>query len=459
MRRESAEAPGPATATNPAVVAPQQVRRGPLPVATAAPLVHKFLTRADVGLGGGLERRQRLMEDAQAGDQSAEADLLPLIRQALEDLELEVVVPAAGGETDPAQAVFDHLFGVGVLGPLYRRPGVDEIRCNRFDRIYFQERGRNRQADGVAFASPDDLEVVMRRLILHEGKSISRTEPVVEAQRRDGSRVTAALPPFTQEATLVLRRHGTFPLTEETVVSSGMMCEQLLRLLSALVRGRVNILISGPTSSGKTSLLRFLVRYLHPRLRILTLETTFELNLWEMYPERDIVAVQEVPGRISMEQAFRYVLRQTPQVIIVGEARGAEAAEMIKAMVRGHDGTIGTAHFTNVSEAVRGLARMIALEGGKPVPLQLQELEVASALDIIVQMRGDPEGSGRRMVEQVTEVWVEGGEVRMRDLCVWRPRSPENWWNGGWEFPNPPGPKLTGKLARYGVVLDACVVV
>lgn len=420
----------------------------------AARLVHRFLTHPEVSLGGGPSQRQVLMERAQAGAPEAESQMLTLVRQALAELQLEVIVPAPGGETDPAQAVFDHLFGLGVLGPLYRRPGVDEIRCNNWRQIYYQERGQNRRAEGLAFASEEELENLIRRLILHEGRSISRMEPVVEAQRLDGTRISATLPPLTRHATLVLRRHGSFELTPETVVASGMMNKRLLDLLAALVRGRANILISGATGSGKTSLLRFLVRYLHPRLRIVTLETTFELELGAAYPDRDIVAMQEVPGRISMQDAFRYILRQTPQVIIVGEARGAEASEMIKAMVRGHDGTMGTAHFTGVREAIRGLARMIALEGGHPVPLQLQELEVAEALDVVVQMRGDPEGTGRRMVEQVSEVWVEDGEVRFRDLCVWVPRSPHNWWDGDWEFPNGPGPKLARKLARYGVVLD-----
>src|SRR5690606_18258294 len=135
-------------------------------------------------------------------------------------------------------------------------------------------------------------------------------------------------------------KHGTMDMTEETLVASRTVDRRLLGLLATLVRGRANLLISGATDTGKTSLLRFLVRYFHPKLRIVTLENRFELNLDEHYPDRDVVALQEGDGRIDMQRAFRHVLRYTPNVIIVGEARGAEADEMVKACLRGHDGTM-----------------------------------------------------------------------------------------------------------------------
>lgn len=422
-----------------------------LPLPEAARAVHDLITDPSLLTAAEMDARKRDIELAQAGDPASEARLVETIRDILADTGIRVT-GTDGTVEDHAQMICDRLFGLDVLGPLYRTPGVDEIRCNRYDRIYYQERGRNRAAHGLKFLDPEDLENLIRRLIMHDGRSVSRAEPVVESQRLDGTRITATVPPFTRYPTLVLRKHGTFDLTPDSIVESGMVSRRLLDLLITLVRGRANILISGATSSGKTSLLRFLVRYLNPALRIVTLENRFELNLDQAYPDRDIVAIQEVPGRISMQEAFRHILRQTPNVIIVGEARGGEADEMIKACLRGHDGTMGTVHFVGVREAIRGMARMIVIDGGKPAPLELQELEIADAIDVVVQMRGDPEGSGRRIVEQVTEVWTEGQEIQFSDLCRWEP-DPSDWWKGTWTFPNGPSPRLTAKLARYGVML------
>lgn len=428
-----------------------------LDLPTAAREVHELLIDTNLLTPAQREERKHTIELAQAGEPVSELTLRELMRQILDETGIRV----RGVEGDLAEHVgvlFDRLFGLDVLGPLYRQPGVDEIRCNNYRQIYYQERGQNKRAAGLRFVSAEDLENLIRRLILHDGRSISRSDPVVESQRLDGARITATVPPFTRQATLVLRRHGTFHLTPESIVASGMVDERLLELLAALVRGRANIVISGATSSGKSSLLRFLVRYFHPSLRIVTLENVWELNLDEAYPDRDVVAVQEVPGRLSMQDAFRHVLRQTPNVIIVGEARAAEADEMVKACLRGHDGTMGTVHFVGAREAIRGIARMIVIDGRKPAPLELQELEVAEALDVVVQMRGDPENTGRRIVEEVNEVVVEDGQIRLRSLCRWEPDSADHWWEGRWQFPCEPGPRLRAKLARYGVVPDVAVL-
>lgn len=445
-------------------VAPQAVERNgrfeghdALGLPAAARAVHDLLIDADLLPAVQREERKGVIELAQAGDAASERMLGEWIADILHDTGIRIQ-GMQGEVADQARILFDRLFGLDVLGSLYRQPGVDEIRCNNYRQIYYQERGQNKRAGQLRFAREEDLENLIRRLILHDGRSISRSDPVVESQRLDGTRITATVPPFTRQATLVLRRHGTFHLTPESIVASGMVDQRLLTLLAALVRGRANIVISGATSSGKSSLLRFLVRYFHPLLRIVTLENVWELNLDEAYPDRDVVAVQEVPGRLSMQEAFRHVLRQTPNVIIVGEARAAEADEMVKACLRGHDGTMGTVHFVGAREAIRGIARMIVIDGRKPAPLELQELEVAEALDVVVQMRGDPENTGRRIVEDVSEVIVDGQQIRLHSLCRWEPVSPDHWWEGSWEFPCEPSARLQAKMARYGVVLDAAAL-
>lgn len=416
--------------------------------------IHDLIIDPKVHSSDELQKRKAAINAAMAGSPAAEAAVVGWIQDILRETDLISEMPARPETGEAAQAAFDFLFGLDVLGPLYRAPGVEEIRVNRFDRIFYQQGGVNRRAPGLRFSDEAALENLLRRLILHDGRSISRSEPVVESQREDGARVTATVPPFSKHATLILRKHGTIELSEETLIAAGTVNRPLIRLLAALVAGRANILISGATDTGKTSLLRFLVRYFNPRLRIVTLETRFELNLADHYPDRDIVALQEVDGRIDMQTAFRHILRYTPNVIIVGEARGGEADEMVKACLRGHDGTMGTVHTSGVEEAIRGLARMIVIEGRKQVPLDVQELEVAEAFDVVVQMRADPERTGRRMVEQVSEVMIQDGKIMFRDLCRWAP-SPDDWWIGDWEFPNQPSPRLQEKLWRSGVLWPA----
>lgn len=352
---------------------------------------------------------------------------------------------------EAAEAIFRRLWGLDVLQDAYDDPTVDEIRVNSPTHVFVQRKGKNERLD-VRFQDDEHVLNVIQRLLIHDRVSVSRQNPRVESMLQDGTRVTATIPPFSQRPTLVLRKHNTFLPTRENLIAAGTVNDRVMDLLEVAVRGRANILISGGTGTGKTSLLRGLVGYLDPRLRIVTLETDRELLLSQFYPDRDIVELEEhreLDPPITMKSAFRTILRYTPDVILVGEARGAgEAVEMLQACLRGHDASMGTIHTDSPEGAVEGLAEMI-LEEGKNLPIEIVRRQIARAFDLIVQMYADTARTGIKKVERITELWVEDGQVRFQDLCIWVP-SGDDYTVGDWEFPALPSERLIRKLTKHG---------
>lgn len=394
------------------------------------------------------DRRLTLLVEAQAGDPKAEAELKAQIAQVLQEQKL--FVPGK----DPAQivdVVFDCCWGLDVLAPIYADPSVEEIRVNSPDRIYTMRLGRS-YLEPIQFADEDHLKRVIRRVLLHDRIDITRDQPRVETTRRDGCRVTASIPPFTRTVTMVIRKFSSISITEAEFLRYRSLSPRILRMLKALAKGRASILLSGGTGTGKTTMLRLLVSFLPPRLRILTLETDFELNLRHYFPGRDIVEMEEhkeLSPPITLQEAFKTILRMTPDVIIMGESRSGEADEMVKAAMRGHDGSMGTVHVSSVPEIIPAVCNMI-LEEKPHRPLPVLREQVATAFQILVQLVRWP--SGWKMIEEICECYYDHGrgEVVYNPLVKWKwaGDDPEQ---GEWVFPNRPSPRLIEKLRRGGV--------
>lgn len=394
------------------------------------------------------ERRLFLLADAQAGDKQAEKEIRAMIERVLAEHRLSV----PGVPTERLiDAIFESCWGLDVLAPIYQDERVEEIRVNNHRQIYTVRGGLPFQ-EPISFTSPEQVRTIIRRILLADRQDITRDQPRVETTRKDGARVTAAAPPFTRYPTLVIRKFNTLILKEETFLKNRTFNERMARLMKALVRGRASIMISGGTGTGKTTLLRLLVGYLPPHLRIVTLESDFELNLERYYPERDILALEahpELDPPLTLAEAFKTVLRLTPDVIILGEARAGEAEEMVKAAMRGHDGSMGTAHVSSVRECVEAVCNMI-LEERPHRPIDVLRAQVASAFQIIIQMVRWP--SGWKMIEEICEIYYDHDERKIvfNPLVKWRgsDTDPED---GDWEFPNPPSPRLVERLKRGGV--------
>lgn len=348
-----------------------------------------------------------------------------------------------------AVEIYKYLWGLDVIEELYRKSDVDEVRINEPNKVYYQENGCNKESD-IKFKDDENIHKIIARTLEHDRALLDESNPGCESRRLDGARVTALGYPVTKGPVLVIRKHGTYDISDNNYIKSGSMDEYILFLLSLLVKGRANILLVGDTNTGKTTLLRKLVRYLHPKLRIVSLETDRELNLEECYPERDIIPVEAHPEvGWDIRRCYISILRLSPNVIIVGEARGlGEANIMINACRSGHHGSMGTLHVFDIYEAVSVLAQM-AIEEGSKLPITMLENKIASSFNVVIELYGNSV-SGIRRVNNIVELEKGIDGPKYIDLVKWRP-SDENFDIGSWDYIKPISQRLTAKLFKFGV--------
>lgn len=409
-------------------------------------MIQSLIADPNSDLGIPQDAIENLLQDVKAGKPKSDENAVAVIKALMHRYGLDV---EGMNKDEAAHEIYKYLWGLDVLEELYRIPNVDEVRVNGPGHIYFQEKGRNRRAK-LEFKDSEHVGKIISRLIEHDRVSLDESSPGVESRRLDGARVTALTEPLTEVPCFVIRKHGTFDISEENYIQSGTMDQYTVELLKMLVKGRANILISGGTGSGKTTLLRWLIKYLDQRLRIVTLETDRELLLNDWYPERDIVSLEAHPElKWDMKKCFTIILRLTPDVIIVGEARGlGEAGQMIEACRRGHHGSMGTIHVGSAHEAISTLAQK-AMEEGRRLPIEMLEKQAASAFNVVVQMYGN-NITGVKKIENVTEVWLGKEGPEFRDLVLWKP-SEESYEVGTWDHPHFISEGLANKLFKYGV--------
>ena len=390
---------------------------------------------------------EKIKDDAMAGEIGAGQKATEFIAKVMDRHGITV----KGMETyETAYEIYKYAWGMDAIEELYNQPDVDEIRVNSYNMIKVQRRGKNESTD-IKLKDNEHVMMIIGRLVRHDrGVGLTESTPSIESMRRDGTRITATCPPLSKTATLVLRKHDTFKMDLENLTKAGTLDKQIHAYLRLLVSGRSNILLSGGCGSGKTSLLRYLVSFLHPGLRIISMENDVELKLGEHYPARDIVEFEEHPElKLTLRHLFRIALRYSPDLMIIGEMRGVgEADETIKACTRGHDGSMGTGHFNSVEEAVEGTALML-LEEGKNLPLDLAKLQVARAFNIVVQMYSSTV-HGIKKITNIAEIWPEGNNVEVRNLVTWKP-NPDNYFQGEWVIENLPSERLLKKMHQYGV--------
>lgn len=396
-----------------------------------------------------VRRRQDVIRDVYSGRPGAEKQLTDLIAEtfAADGLSLNGCSPAQ---------IYKTVWGLGALEDIYRDPDIDEIRVNGPGPhgVRVVRRGKNECAP-VYFENEEQIKVIARRLFLHDqAVGLDQSSPLAESMRRDGTRITATCPPVTEYWSFVLRRHDTFEMTPENLCARGTLNMPLWEMLSAFARHGVNILIAGGMNSGKSHLLRRLVREADPNRRIVAIETDRELNLRRHYPERDIVEFEEHKNAgASMDRIFIHSLRYSGDILIVGEFRGhGEAREAINAASRGCDGSMATCHFSSPEAAVEGTAKMIIQEGAN-IPLQIAKTMVAGAFNVVVQMINSST-RGIKKIVQVTEVYPHGETAAFSDLAVWVPGA-DDYFAGDWAFPNAPSEKLVAKMRRYGLTQAA----
>ncbi len=316
--------------------------------------------------------------------------------------------------------IMDEIYGFGPLEPLMNDPDVSDVLVNAPDRVFIERAGVLEETD-VQFANEGHLLRFIQRLVGRAGRRIDEVSPMVDAKLPDGSRLNAVIPPLALRGpTLSIRRFRSRSLLFEDMVSMGTLAPEMAEFLITAVRGRMNILLSGGTGAGKTTMLNNLSRFIPVSERVITIEQTAELQL----QQPDVVSLEMRPsnvegkGEIDQRDLLKNSLRMRPDRIIVGEARGGEVLEMLQAMNTGHDGSMSTVHANDTRDALDRLEMMIALSGVE-LPMLVARQYIASAIQILVHM--SRLRTGERKVTRISELCgCKDGFYHIEDIFIYR---------------------------------------
>ena len=308
------------------------------------------------------------------------------------------------------------VMGLGPLEQFLEDPTVSEIMVNGSSDIYVERAGVIERTN-VQFISEEHLRRVIERIVSSVGRRIDESSPMVDARLADGSRVNVIVPPLSLDGSiLTIRKFAADPFTVDDLIAMGTLNDQVATLLAAAVEGGLNVLISGGTGTGKTTLLNVLSTFVPHDERIVTIEDAVELQLHQ----RHVIRLESRPpnaegsGEVTIRDLVRNALRMRPDRIIVGEVRGAEALDMLQAMNTGHDGSLSTVHANAPRDALSRLETMV-LMAGYDLPTRAIREQISSALHLIVQIERLRDGS--RRVSHLTEVvGMEGEIITLQDI-------------------------------------------
>jgi pilus assembly protein CpaF len=307
-------------------------------------------------------------------------------------------------------AVLDEVLGFGLLQDLLDDPEISEIMVNGPNHVFVESHGIVHRSPRV-FESEEQLLAVISRMVRTAGRRVDHGSPMVDARLPDGSRMNVVLPPLAVDGpTVTIRKFTAHGVGAAQLVTSGSLSDDAARFLRDAVEMRLNILVSGGTGTGKTTLLNMLSSFIDPTQRVITVEDAVELtlDLPNLIRLETRPASIEGSGQITIRDLVRNALRMRPDRIVVGEVRGAEALDMLQAMNTGHAGSLSTLHANSPRDALNRLETMV-LFGGIDLPLRAIRDQVASAIDLIVQVVRD--GSGHRYVSSITEVVGQEGDI------------------------------------------------
>ena len=354
--------------------------------------------------------------------------------------------------------LLNEIFGLGPLEILLADESISDILINGPHQIYIERRGLLELTD-VEFDDDAHLSRILDSIVSRVGRRVDESSPMVDARLADGSRVNAIIPPLSLIGPVVsIRRFGTDPLTEDQLVANGSMTSQMLALMTATVRGKLNILVSGGTGAGKTTLLNVLSAHIPATERIITIEDAAELQLRQEHCVRLETRPPNIEGKgaILQRQLVINALRMRPDRIIVGEVRGEEAIDMLQAMNTGHEGSLTTIHANSPRDALSRLETMVSM-ANLNLPDKAVRYQIASAINMVIQINRMPDGT--RKLTSITEITgLEGDVITMQDLFMYERRGYDENGKVLGEFSSTGlRPKFTDRLYAYGVRLPADV--
>ncbi|HEV7692021.1 MAG TPA: CpaF family protein, partial [Hyphomonadaceae bacterium] len=328
------------------------------------------------------------------------ARLLAEDRQALNHSEYERLL----------EELLDEILGLGPIEPLLRDPTVADILVNTHKNVYVEREGKLERT-AIQFKDDRHLIRIIQKIVSAVGRRVDESQPWVDARLADGSRVNALLPPCAVDGPLLsIRKFAVKPYTMDRLIDNGSITGPLAEILEIVVKSRLNVLISGGTGTGKTTILNALSSLISTKERIVTIEDTAELQLQQEHLARmeSRPANMEGVGEVTQRDLLKNSLRMRPDRIIVGEVRGAEVLDMLQAMNTGHDGSMTTIHANTPRDALTRLEHMTAMSG-LDIPIRALRGQIASAIQVVIQLQRFSDG--RRRVTSVQEVTGLEGEI------------------------------------------------
>ncbi len=358
-----------------------------------------------------------------------------------------------------AQEVLDEVFGLGPLEPLLNDSSISDILVNTYQAVYVERRGLLEKT-AVTFKDDRHLLQIIEKIVSSVGRRIDESSPMVDARLPDGSRVNVIIPPLAVDGPILsIRRFGSSALMADDLVRTKMLTQPMLDVLSAAVRARLNIVVSGGTGAGKTTLLNVLSTFISDRERIVTIEDSAELKLQQRHVVRLETRPPNIEGRGGVKQRDLVInaLRMRPDRVILGEVRGEETLDMLQAMNTGHDGSITTIHANTPRDAISRM-ETLAMMGEVRIAERAVRAQIAAAVHLIVQVSRMSDGT--RRVTHISEITGANGDViNMQDLFLFERKGldPQNKVKGRF-FATGVAPKFSDKLKGAGIHLSASLL-
>jgi pilus assembly protein CpaF len=406
-----------------------------------------------------VELHRRLIErlDLEALEQiKDEGELTAQIRQAVFEFLRGESTPLSQSEREEiVEQIIYEVTGLGPIEPLFRDQTISDILVNGAREIFIERKGRLSRVN-ASFRNDAHLLAVIDRIVTRVGRRVDESSPMVDARLPDGSRVNAIIPPLALDGPMLsIRRFGA-GFTVPQLVAAGSMTEEMVNLLAGCVVARLNMLISGGTGSGKTTMLNALSSFIPGSERVVTIEDAAELRLQQEHVVRLETRPPNAEGRgeVVARDLVKNALRMRPDRILVGEVRSAEALDMLQAMNTGHEGSLTTIHANSPRDALARLETMI-LFAGTNLPNKAMREQISSALDVIVQVSRLSDGS--RRVVSITEVTgMEGDVIATQEIYRYRRRglAPDGKIIGNFEGTGI-RPTFSERLKMAGVELPA----